>query len=304
MKDNTIGEHRVSVRGLSTAYLEAGTGPVMILVHGNVTTFRTWRRVITEFQDTHRVLAPALPGYGDTSPLAELSLDSLVSFLADFFDALSIDKAIVLGHSAGGLVAGAFALAYPERVTRLVLADSGGLGRAAGPFLIAGSLVPEWMAELASVVLLLPGSGIPRALMGGLQTRRPWAVTLREWREQIESTRTRTLLSTSFHAARLATGPTGQRRAYRIDDRLGELSMPTLVIWGSTDEVYPFWQGVRAARKIPHGRAVVLVSGGHVGYLDSFVDFVGTLGPFVRDELRELSHKDGVEPLAAEEERR
>lgn len=304
MKADTFSEHRVIVGGLSTLYLEAGTGPVLLLLHGNVTTFRSWRRIAAEFQTTHRVLAPALPGYGNTSPLAELSLDGMVSFLADFLDVLSIDKAILLGHSAGGLLAGAFALAHPERVTRLVLANSAGLGRAASPFLLACSLPPDWVVDLAIAALLLPGSGIARALIGGFQLRRPWSVTTREWRDQIRMTQTRTLLSTSFRAARMAVGLTGQRSAYRIDDRLGELRMPTLLIWGLTDELYPFWQGVRAARKIRHGRSVVLVSAGHISYLDNFVEFVDVLSTFVRDELHTLSMVDGTGPPTAKERER
>jgi pimeloyl-ACP methyl ester carboxylesterase len=288
-------EHRVLVHGRSTLYLDVGRGPVLLLVHGNITTFRSWRRIAAEFENTHRVLAPALPGYGGTSPLPEVSLDGLVSFLAGFLDALSIDEAIVLGHSAGGLVAAKLALEDPERVTRLVLADSAGLGRAAGPNLLAGSLVPDWAVDLAIVALLLPGSSIPRALLGGLQLRRPWRVTIREWRDQIRMTQTSTLLGTSFRTARLATGPTGQRRGYRVDDRLGELRMPTLLIWGLTDELYPIWQARRAARKIPRGQLSVLLSAGHVGYLDSHTEFVDALSPFVRDRPDALDERSTVE---------
>ncbi|MEV6823802.1 alpha/beta fold hydrolase [Amycolatopsis sp. NPDC051102] len=296
MKDDSPSEHRVLVQGLSTAYFDEGTGPVLLLVHGNVTTFRSWQRIVTEFRTTHRVLALSLPGYGGTSPQEEPSLDDQVAFLGAFLDALSVDRAIVLGHSAGGLIAATFALQHPGRVTRLALSDSAGLGRAVSPLLIAGSLPPDWVVDLLTAALVLPGSGIPRALVSGLQLRRPWRVTVREWRDQIRLTQARTLLSTSFRMARLAVGPTGQRRRYRIDDRLGELAMPTLLIWGLTDEVFPVWQAVRAAGKLRRGRLAVLMSAGHVGYLDSHVGFVDILGPFVRDEPASPSVVDGERP--------
>jgi pimeloyl-ACP methyl ester carboxylesterase len=297
VKTDPLSEHRVLVQGLSTAYFDEGTGPVLLLVHGNVTTFRSWQRIVTEFRTTHRVLALSLPGYGGTSPQEDVDLDSQVAFLGAFLDALSVDEAIVLGHSAGGLIAATFALEHPGRVTRLVLSDSAGLGRAVSPLLIFGSLPPDWLIDLATAALLLPGSGVPRALMSGLQVRRPWRVSLREWREQIRLTQTRTLLSTSFRMARLGVGATGQRRSYRIDDRLGDLPMRTLVIWGLTDEVFPIWQGLRAARKIPRGRLAVVMGAGHAGYLDSHVEFVGVLGPFVRDEPGGLSAMDsGAQP--------
>ncbi|MEV7098341.1 alpha/beta fold hydrolase [Amycolatopsis sp. NPDC051045] len=299
MKTETLSEHHVLVQGLSTAYLDEGTGPVLLLVHGNVTTFRSWQRIVEEFRTTHRVLALSLPGYGGTSPLGETSLDSQVSFLAAFLDVLSVDEAIVLGHSAGGLIAATFALEHPGRVTRLVLVDSAGLGRAASPILILGSLLPDRALDLVTAALVFPGGSIPRALMSGLQMRRLWRVSFREWRDQISKTQARTLLSTSFRMARMAVGATGQRRAYRVDDRLGELPMPTLVIWGLTDEVFPVWQGMRAAGKIPRGRLAVLAGAGHVGYLDSHVEFADVLGPFVRDEPDAPSIPDGAERAAA-----
>jgi pimeloyl-ACP methyl ester carboxylesterase len=292
--NDVISEHRVMVQGLSTVYFEAGTGPVLLLVHGNITTFRSWRRIAEEFRTTHRVLAVSLPGYAGTSPLAETRLDSLVSFVAAFLDAMSADRAIVVGHSAGGLIAATFALRHPERVTRLVLVDSAGLGRAAIPTLVAGSLLPERAVDLIAAALVLPGSVVPRTLLSVLQLRRPWRVTIEEWRDQIRDTESRTLLATSFRMARMAVGPTGQRSRYTVARRLGDLSMPILVIWGLTDEVFPIWQAVRAVRRIPRGRLAVLVSAGHVGYLDSHVEFIDALSPFVRDELGATSDPEGV----------
>ncbi|PXX71778.1 pimeloyl-ACP methyl ester carboxylesterase [Nocardia tenerifensis] len=281
---DTISEKRVMVQGLSTSYLEAGTGPVLVLIHGNLTAAQGWDRTIEEFRTTHKVLAPSLPGYGGTSPLRDVTLDGLVSFIAAFLDATSVDTAIVLGHSAGGLIAAQFALENPDRVSRLVLVDSVGLGRAINPVVIAGALLPGWATEIAIAALLLPGGGILRALMRGVQVRRPWRLTVQEWRTQTRIMQAQTLLSTSFQAVRLVVGPAGQRGRYNLVERLGELPMPTLLIWGLTDEVVPFWQGIRAARKIPRARFVPLVSAGHAGYLECHVDFVTALSPFIRDE--------------------
>ncbi|CCH30668.1 alpha/beta hydrolase [Actinosynnema sp. NPDC047251] len=285
MRTDTVDERRVLVRGLSTSYLEAGVGPVLLLVHGNLTTFRSWRRIVAQFQSTHRVLAVSLPGYGGTSPQPDVELDSMVSFLADFLDVLSIDEAIVLGHSSGGLIAATFALRNPGRVTRLVLADSAGLGRAVTPFAVAAALAPTWVENVVISALLLPGGNIALALLGALQLRRPWRVSLRESVEQSLALQARTVLFTSYRTVRMAIGPAGQRPRYNIVDRLGELRMPTLVIWGVTDDVFPVWQAVRAVRKLPRGRLALLIGGGHIGFLDSHVEFIDFLSPFIRDEL-------------------
>ncbi len=295
MKTDAISEKRVMVQGLSTVYLDAGTGPVLLLLHGNITSFRSWYRIAEEFRSTHRVLAVALPGYAGTSPQPEVRLDNLISFVGSFLDALSVDRATVVGHSAGGLIAATFALQHPQRVTRLVLVDSAGLGRAANPSLMASSLLPEWAVDLVAAALVLPGSAVPRALFSSLQLRRPWRVTINEWRDQIRITESPTLIATSLRTVRMAVGPTGQRSDYTVTRRLGELSMPTLVIWGLTDDVFPIWQGIRAAKRIPRGRLAVLVGAGHVGYLDSHVEFIGALGPFVRDEPGAATVPDGAQ---------
>lgn len=292
MRTEALDERRVLVRGLSTSYLEAGAGPVLLLVHGNLTTFKSWRRIIAEFRSTHRVVAVSLPGYGGTSPQPDVELDTLVAFLTDFLDALSIDEAIVLGHSAGGLIAATFALRNPERVPRLVLADSAGLGRAVNPGAILTSLVPTPVANAVISALLLPGGSIPLVLLDALQLRRPWRLSPWEWLEQARAHQARSVLSTSFQVVRTSIGLTGQRRDYTVVDRLGELRMPTLVIWGVTDEVFPVWQAVRAVRKLPRGRLGLLVGGGHIGYLDSHVEFIDFLGPFVRDGLELLPAAD------------
>jgi pimeloyl-ACP methyl ester carboxylesterase len=210
-----------------------------------------------------------------------------VSFVAAFLDVLSIDTVMLVGHSAGGLIAARFTLQHPSRVSRLVLVDSAGLGRAANPLLIATAQLPDWMVSLSINALLLPGSGVARALATGIQLRRPWAVTPREWIDQIRMTGTRSLLRTSYDLVRIAVGPAGQRSRYSVTDRLGELQMPTLVVWGLTDEIFPFWQGMLAARKIPQGRFAIITSGGHISYLDNHVQFIDFVGPFLRDDLKE-----------------
>ncbi|MFJ7772705.1 alpha/beta fold hydrolase [Streptomyces sp. NPDC097107] len=77
--------------------------------------------------------------------------------------------------------------------------------------------------------------------------------------------------------------PTGQRRDILVLDRLHRVRVPTLVVWGDTDTLFPVWQGRAAARRLPNGRLVVLAGAGHASYLDRHTDFMDAVGPFIRD---------------------
>ncbi|GAB2661919.1 alpha/beta fold hydrolase [Nocardia goodfellowii] len=270
------------VQGISTLYFEAGSGPVILLVHGNATTARDWWQVMVSLASSHRTIALALPGYGDTSPLEDFTVDGLVTFLRAFADELGLRTFIAVGHSAGGLLVAKLALAHPERITRMVVADCPGFGRAVNPWAIVASLVPRAVAEPLIAAMVLPGAGPLRVLATGLQLRHPWRVTPRIYLQHSRITRSRVFLRTSLCANRLGVGPTGQRE--NLLGRLEEIAVPTLIIWGITDFLFPFWQAVAAARRLPQGKLAMVLGAGHVPYLDTYEEFMDALGPFVRDE--------------------
>ncbi|MGK5529401.1 alpha/beta fold hydrolase [Streptomyces sp. URMC 129] len=283
MSHDGMTERRIIVQGISTLYLEAGEGPVILLIHGNATGPQDWRRIMRELSATHRVVAPALPGYGGTGPLGDVRPKRLVSFLTAFLDELGVAEVIAVGHSLGGLLAGEFALTRPERVTRLVLADSAGLGRAVSPVLIAESLLPPPVVTALVTVLTLPGGDVARVVGLAAQLRQPWRVPLSVWVSQLRLSHSPNFLRTSLETVRVGVGLLGQR--FVLTDRLDGIRVPTLLIWGLTDSEFPVWQGWLAARRLPSGRLVVIPGAGHASHLECHEEFVDALGPFVRDRI-------------------
>jgi pimeloyl-ACP methyl ester carboxylesterase len=126
----TVTERRVELAGVSTALLESGEGPPVVLLHGQGGWSGMWLPVIGDLRTTHRVIAPDLPGLGgselpDGPPDAARVLawlDALVRHTCPAPPAL-------VGASLGASIAARFAIAHPDRVSRLVLADAGSLGR-------------------------------------------------------------------------------------------------------------------------------------------------------------------------------
>ena len=118
--------HRVRVGELPVAYREAGEGEPLLLVHGWPLSSRTWRKVVPELAKSARCIAIDLLGAGETLADTERShgLEAQGRLVGEFMDALGLDHATLIGHDSGGSVARCFATASPERVGRLVLADT------------------------------------------------------------------------------------------------------------------------------------------------------------------------------------
>ncbi|MGC5341274.1 alpha/beta fold hydrolase [Streptomyces sp. DT171] len=285
MIDPEPTKRRVLVRGVSTLFYEVGEGPVVLLVPGIASDTQGWFPVMRELALTHRVISLSLPGLDGTSPQRDVRPHAMATFVADFLDVLEVGSVIAVGHSYGGLVMAELALRYPHLVSRLTLIDACGLGRAVHPVAIALALLPARAADLASAFVSLPGGAAAFTVSSNLLLRQPWRIPTRTWAAQFRLARSRQTLRTSLKVFRECGGITGQRESVIVIDRLDEIDVPTLVVWGCSDQLFPVWQGRAAARRLPRGRFAALAGAGHVSYLDSHEEFMDALGPFVRDDL-------------------
>lgn len=120
----------LEVQGLDIHYRSLGQGPPIVLVHGSGYDWQEWQENLTFFARSFHVYAPDMPGFGlSESTGSPLTTSWSVSFLRDFMDSLGLQMTHIIGHSLGGVAALAFALSLPERVRKLVLVNSGGLGK-------------------------------------------------------------------------------------------------------------------------------------------------------------------------------
>jgi len=116
----------VKVGDLNTHYIRKGKGEPLLLIHGIFSSAFVWNKNINELSRYFDVIAVDLKGYGysDKPEDGRCSRESIRQFMIDFMDAINVKKAIVAGHSWGGGIAMDLALAYPQRVKKLVLIDS------------------------------------------------------------------------------------------------------------------------------------------------------------------------------------
>src|SRR5215210_2714603 len=123
-----VAEKFVTVYGARIHYMEAGSGPVVILLHGLGADWTSWAATIGPLAQSYRVIAPDQVGFGASDkPLIGYRVGTLVDFLDRFYQELGIQKASLVGNSLGGWTAAAFAIAHPEKVDRLVLVDAAGV---------------------------------------------------------------------------------------------------------------------------------------------------------------------------------
>ncbi len=275
---------RIDVDGRAVEYLVTGppVGPALVLLHGDGETARDWRWVAPALADAgHRVIAPSLPGHGASAPPASYRMEDLAVWLARFLDAVGISAATVGGNSIGGLMAIHLALAQPSRVQRLLLVDSAGLGRTVNPLLAAETM--PGAGEAAIGMTLLPGGPQLRAFArAGNLFAQPWRVPAGWWSDQFRWGGNPVLLDASVACKRAIMNGTGQHHV--VLDRLGELKVPTLVLWGLLDKVVPVVHGRSAARRLRDGRLEVLPGCGHVPHVESPKAFLAPVLRFLEQE--------------------
>ena len=259
-------EKFVEVAGLRLRVWEEGTGTPVVLVHGIGASVEYWRYTVDALAGSHRVVAVDLPGCGFSERPRRLpTLSETADLLVGLLDVLGMPRASLIGNSMGGLVCLETALRHPERIAKLVLSNSAGLGREVNVF---------WR------LMAIPGVGHGIVGFNQLLARRnrlniffhprsepPIVDRCRRWVARPD------LADTLVGAAGYGLDLGGQRASIVRTERLRELSAPALIVWGAQDPIIPLAHGARAHRLIRSSRLVVFDNCGHCPQLECPEDF-------------------------------
>jgi pimeloyl-ACP methyl ester carboxylesterase len=294
----------LTLHGHRVAYRRAGSGPVIVLLHGITSSSATWGRVMPYLADRFTVVAPDFLGHGESAkPRGDYSLGAHASGIRDLLVALGHERATFVGHSLGGGVAMQLAYQFPERCERLVLVDSGGLGREISPLLRAASLpgAELLLPLLADRRLIGGGRGV-----GNLLSR----VGLRLTTDLDEIARGHASLtdpgtrSAFVHTLRTLVEPGGQR--IDASDRLYLAGhVPFLLIWGARDRIIPVEHGHRANARVPGSRLEIFPEAGHFPQVDNPERFLDVLRDFLdstpagnvdREEWQQMMQRGAQRP--------
>jgi pimeloyl-ACP methyl ester carboxylesterase len=284
--ETVLHDRRITVDEVETQYLEAGTGPLLLLLHGHEQSATSWRWVMPALARSRRVLALSLPGCRESGPATEGYAPGadLAPFVAAFLSAVGAQAPLdLVGHSAGGVIALRLALADPARIRTLTLVDSAGLGREVHPLLAVDTL--PGIGELAVMISRMPGGDLVRTSMSAAMLfAQPWRIPAEFIAEQHALARRPGQLEASTAMARALFGPYGQRQI--LLDRLPALTMPTLVVWGDRDYLLPVGQAHAAVKSLPHGQLSVFPDCGHLPHVEHPDRFATVLGTWLTGALQ------------------
>lgn len=278
----------VRVRGLKTAYFEAGRGEPVVLLHGGAAAGGLkWAGVVAPLAARFRVVVPDLPGYGmSDKPRAPYDRAFYTSWLRGFLDAVGVERASLVGNSLGGAVAAQSALENPARVSRLVLVDAAGCGAfRPSPGLALSLLAYQFApARLTAALFARHNLRVP------LRRPDPALLALADYGVAVQRTR-------GANRAFLR----GRAKALEVfgDERLGQIRQPTLLVWGEDDPFFPLAHAERAASLIPDARLRVICGARHVPFLDHPAEFVRALETFLGDARPAAPQAVGVKTACA-----
>jgi pimeloyl-ACP methyl ester carboxylesterase len=248
------------VAGIRMHHLEAGTGPAVVLVHGGTGGGANWFRMIGPLAERYRVLAPDLPGFGLSDPIAVVSplgrtaADRLLEWMAHH----DVQDALLAGTSFGALVVLRLAQRSP-RVARVLLLDGAGLGRGIHPSVrfAAGLPFTAWLVR--------PSRRGTAAVFRRLLTSNLSGMPVAQQQSLVDylyasarAAGTPYLAVTLRHFA----GSGGQREILSRDE-LRALPQPVSIVWGACDRLLPLAHAYRAAECVPDASLRVLPHIGH-----------------------------------------
>ena len=280
----------IELHGHQVVYRIAGDGPPVVLVHGMVNASRHWAAVAERLAERHLVIAPDLIGHGDSAtPRGDYSLGAHAAVIRDLLSALGIERATMVGHSLGGGVAMVYFWQFPERVERLALVSSGGLGDEVSPLLRSAAL-PGASALISLATHRLVTGNLDRAGVA-LRERGSWiGAQLQAVARALRPLESAGQREAFVQTLRAVIDRHGQRVS--ATDRLYLLrDMPTLIAWGERDRTIPVEHGIAAHRTIPGSRFVTIPGAAHFPHIErpdelatALEDFIAATEPARYDE--------------------
>jgi 2-hydroxymuconate-semialdehyde hydrolase len=281
-----LRRYHVEVDGMRVHVAEAGEGPALLFLHGLSATHLNWELTMPAFADRWRVIAPDLPGHGDSSkPDAPYTIDFYAGVMRSLGRELGVTEAVVVGNSLGGQIAVELALSYPMWTRALALvAPAGGFGTAT--------------AALSWAIGAFAG---PRVL----RTALPMALERCVYDRALpECERRRDILAARLahddypgFARAVSRSLVGAIRARQ--QPLGELGQPTLIVWGREDRLIGLSASRRLVDAVPHAHLVVLERCGHLPMIEQPERFNRALADFLRavDAVPRRAARGVAEPV-------
>ena len=256
--------------GTKMHYEEAGTGETILLLHGFAASSSSWSAAIPALAHGHHVLAPDMPGFGfSDKPDVEYGNDLFVAATHEFLEKMGIARAILVGNSMGGGIAVQYVRKYPEQVSRLVLIDTAGVAEGFNTYQTLFKLIFNPLTEI-----LPPNRTMVGLILKDVLYHDAGKVTASQIDQYYRP-------YTTAGAMRAATKTMDSFSGHFPESDFTGIGVPTLILWGANDRIFPVDTSETLLRLIPHSKREILSECGHTpqeeqptGFLESLTRFL------------------------------
>jgi pimeloyl-ACP methyl ester carboxylesterase len=273
-------DHYIEVGNVNARYWLAGEkGSIVILLHGLNCHVEFWEKNIAALAQEHSVFAVDIVGFGRTDkPAIAYTFQQMADFVLDFMNAMNIDKASLVGHSMGGGITMMVAARAPDRVEKIVLVDSSGLGKR------MSLMVRLLTLPVIGEVLTKPSrQGVVRQMQMCLYDHSQASDDFIDRAAAIGKLPDiqRSVLSVLRGGCNIF----GMKKKVVTDfsECIKRISAPILVIWGRQDRINPFSDGEAAVERMGDVRLHIIDQAHHFPQIDKPREFNATVLDFLRD---------------------
>ena len=259
---NKIYSKHIKVGELDIHYLTGGHGAPLVMLHGGSSHATSWMKNIVELSKNYTVYAPDLPGFGLSQEVEDnYRISELVEFVNGFSNSLGLQGFYLMGHSFGGGIALNYTLKFPSKVKKLVLVSS----------MFLGKEIALWVRFLSLPALRRPIGAVALAIMKGVK----WIANLLLAPNKFVSPLSKASVSLGGKTTTL------KEQTMVLANRLSEIMVPTLIVWGAKDPVLPVSQAYAAGKLIPNCQVKVFKDGGHSVHRQKMAEFSQLLTAFL-----------------------
>ncbi len=267
-------EKNITIQGVNLVYLDQGKGTPLLLIHGYCGNAYNWSQVFETLSRDFRVIVPDLPGYGKSGcPEKKVKATMIwyADFLSEFLDQIGVEKAVVVGNSMGGSIAAWIAIRHPEKVSKLVLEDSAGLKGSRMDLLKNIAAITAEPMLIPLLHLVFPVNEKSLANVPESERKRVGLAELR-YASDLRACSSRAM---KWSAVSIGTDYT--------EPVLNKIQVPTLIIWGSNDDLLEVKTAEQFHQKITGSQLQIIEGGVHTPMQWKPDDFVRVLKKFIAD---------------------
>ena len=265
----TVEQKTVIAGNINTFYLSAGTGEPLVLLHGAGGGAVLWGPILDLLSKHFHVIAPDVVGYGESDkPDAPYDKVFFSTWFRSFCDSLNMGKINLLGNSQGGAIAMQFTLDNPDRVKKLILVGSAGLG--------AWGISPGAMFKMAAANIF--------------PTKRTVQKIAKYLVHKTDNFPGDDGIAYILEVIRSSGGKlpfvNGKGRAVApfSSDKLRQITNPALIIWGAEDRILPVSHGKKGHEKMPNAKLRIIPDAGHTPFIDLPEEFKDIILHFIKPE--------------------